>query len=206
MKEKVNYQEWVLQNPGRSINDFYREFPSIQKTAPSNFITQPITQPITQFNSQNEFEAEVVNSNIDIGNIIFSIGILIGFVLPWIDIKFLGVVSIGESSGFDLPKILINFVEQTDSMHYRLYSIYLIPIGAVMSLFGETIRSEFLRSTGQILSICSLLLWSCVFYYLVKSVGLESYGIDLYQVMSFGFYASLIGCAYYFYDVIIRMR
>jgi hypothetical protein len=194
----MNYQEWLTKNPGRSINEYYKEFPVL----PNASIPKPTIQPTFQ----NQYAVEEEEVRLDIGNIIFSLLILAGFVLPWVDIKVLGVLKLGDSSGFDLPEVLLNFVDQTKAMKIRIYSIYLIPIGAILSLFGETIKNELVRSLGQILALCSMILWIYVFYTVLKSANIQDFGFSFFQIMSYGFFASVVGCIFYFYDVIIKMR
>ena len=194
----MNYQEWKRENPRKSINDYFKEFPekkgqiSTPPPAPIN-ISPPI---IVSKETTSPFKSY------DILLILASILIIVAFFLPWINIKLLSL-DLVNSSGSEVPNILK--YGYPDNTHLERFgkAIYLIPIGALLVIIGEASKSFFLKATGSALV---LIISSISFYalYAMYNNAIDQFGISasITNFYALGIYLTLAGSLYYLFDII----
>lgn len=80
MENIPKLNEWLKENPGKGVNDYFKTFPSANKgksNAPMPEIT-PFKGPMNQHQKQKEQDLLVV---------VFSLVVIIAFFLPWLDTK-----------------------------------------------------------------------------------------------------------------------
>lgn len=195
MKEKPTLQEWKRNNPGKSLNDYFKEYPVTTNTGSKDYTTTySATTPPVQSNHSEEKEA------IDIASILVSVMIFIAFFLPWIDIRLLGMFNFVKSSGFELPYILERIYQGVPPR--ALKSIYLLPICSFVAIVAETQKS-WLKPVVQIVAILIVIYW---FHLLKQLIAYSGYQLGMQlepmKFFSFGIYLTFLGCAFYVYDVI----
>ena len=191
----ANFNEWKKENPGKSINDFYESNPNTKPSSADMYAKPNNLTYAHQFESSNQSS---VSESHDLGNIIFSILILIAMLLPWLDTSFFFLDGLAKVNGLELYKVLkliwaFNTVEIPPIL---MKSFYLIPIGAVLSLFGEVIKKDFMINVGQLANVLATAFWSYLFYTWYTNVNSQ-----FYDLISYGYYLALIGSMFYIYKL-----
>jgi hypothetical protein len=194
----ANFNEWKKENPGKSINEFYAGNHSNSDSTPIS--KEVYVNPSNQTYS-NQYIGHTQSSAIeryDLGNFTFSILILIAMLLPWLDTSFFLMEGLAQVNGLELYKVLkfiwaFNTVEIPPIL---MKSFYLIPIGAILSLFGEVVKKDFLISFGQMSNVVATGFWSYLFYTWYSNVNSQ-----FYELISYGYYLALIGSLFYIYKL-----
>ncbi len=181
--------EWKRSNPGKGVNEYYKAYPNSKAATP--IATNHFQPPIL---------TSAVKEEISIGNIIFSVMIIVGFMLPWIDIKPFRLIQLIESNGYHLPRIIEKFTTVSSKM--LLNSIYLIPVGALVCIFAETTRNFTLKLFSQIIVVFALIYWVVLLYQLIASFENQFHiSIEYVKILSYGFYLTCFATCYYIYDL-----
>ena len=193
--KKPTLQEWKRNNPGKSLNEYFKEYPATSDNWSGNFIAN--SYPKTQSVQTNQ---SIEKEPIDIGSILVSLMIIVAFFLPWIDIKLLGMFSFGKISGFKLPNILEG--AYLGSPPSDVKSIYLIPICAFFAIVAETRKSR-LKPVVQVIAILIAIYWFYQIKQLITYLGYQlGVQLDPLKFFSFGIHLTFLGCIFYAYDVI----
>jgi len=94
----MNYQEWKKENPRKSINEYYIEFPE-KKTQPAPSYPPPPVEVVTPPIIVSTKKTKPARS-FDLVLIFASILIIVAFFLPWVNVKILSL-DLVNSSGPD---------------------------------------------------------------------------------------------------------
>ncbi len=123
----MNYQNWKIKNPTKSINEYYIAFSEKKSQV---FTVVPNTITINNPPKATKEETDYL--------LIFaSILIIVAFFLPWVNIKILGL-NLVNSSGADIPKVLKHIYKDAPQIERFVKAVYLIPFGAFLVLLGVT--------------------------------------------------------------------
>ncbi len=190
MNKHPNLRDWQKDNPGRSINDYFLEYPDKRSLNNSNFQTIP-----------NIKRAKKNETDKDTGNIVFSILLMVSCILPWINIRLLSFIKIRESNAFELSKLIKQFFTDLPELIYT--SIYLIPIMAFLSLIGESIGNWKIRVLGQVVALFVMIYWIVLIFRLIDLVK-YNWGVTINPTnfFSYGLYLGCFASAYYLFDLV----
>jgi len=193
MENIPTLNEWKATNPGKSINDYFREFPNAKTNTTSS------VQTVNPYIAPN-VEQSVNKTNY--GVIIFSLLIAVGFILPWVDVKLLNVFKLFQSNGYNMPTVVKTVINGLPTVAYN--SIYLIPIGALMAVFGEVSNKWMIKMTSQIIVVFVLIYWTILLLQILKAVEYQlGIQIQFTKIFSYGFYLTCMASLYYVYDMIV---
>lgn len=192
MATRPSLNEWKRDNPGRAIHEYFEEYPEDTTTQFQPTVVPPI--PLPQ-------KPKKKKTSISILNILCSILVGVGFMMPWIDIAlFETVEDITEGTGNQLSAILAFLIKDLHEVVYE--SIKLIPIGAFSALLGEVLRSWLLKALGQIAVVMVFILWTFLIYRMVQVTEHELETQLVYtQLFGYGFYLTGVAVLYYLYDI-----
>lgn len=198
------YQDWKKDNPNKSINDFYSEFPLATRNSANQLNVQNQHNILSQpHHNQNFIPVQTIyvqpaqaEKTVDTVNLLVSIAAILSVTLPWVDAKYLSV-SVVKLSGFDLHEMVkfMSAFNRMDTNPYLVNSFYLIPGGALLSLIGELVKKEIIISFGQISNIFALGFWSYLFW-----VSSKEY-TSLYDMLGFGYYLAVICAIIYLFKL-----
>ena len=191
MENIPTLNEWKTSNSGKSINDYFREFPNAKTNISGTQIANSYIQPIVEKSKRDT----------NYGVIVFSLIIAVGFVLPWVDIKLLNVFKVFQTNGYHMPTVMKTIINGSHTIAYN--SIYLIPLGALMAIFGEVSDKWMIKMTSQIIVVLVLVYWAILLFQIVKSAEyLLGIAVQFTKIFSYGFYLTCLASLYYIYDMI----
>lgn len=140
------------------------------------------------------------NRKLNIINVFFSIGIVIGFYLPWINVNVLGLLDLVKGTGYEVASMADFILQGTSKI--GLIAIYIIPIGSIAVIISEFMHIQILRLCCQILVV---LTFGYLIYELIQIIEAISYSIGkeirVINFLSHGFYLTLVGTCYYVYNL-----
>lgn len=208
MSKKPSLQEYLKNNPGKGLNDYFEAYGQPEETTistppPVEENIQPqqdntyVEQPRSYIDPTNAKKAKI-----DILNIIASLAIIAGFFLPWLNIEgFQNAEEFTLVSGMDIYSIFNNYKFEAFS-DQSYYTIYLIPVGAITALIGELLRNWAVRIIGQMLAISFGFYWMYKFYYLFEKAEIRPEEMVLMDFIQYGFLIVLAGVIMYLVDII----
>lgn len=194
MDKKPSLQEFLRKHPGKGLNDYYKKYgdpasvppPSVDK--PRSYITRPKRE----------------KSKVNFLSVVASVLLLAGFFLPWLDVSLLQGQEAGASSfasGWDMQKVYSRLSLPQFSATSHLTS-YLIPVGAVVALFGELLRHWPSRSIGQVLGLSFSAYWLYKLYVLLIKSDYAPTEPAWDSLLQYGFIPLGLGMVYYFIDIL----
>lgn len=181
MTEKISPKEWLSQNKGKTLNDYYKLFPNNNNAV---FEEKEYNKPLHQ-SINNSTESISKKSWINIA--ICVIGI-IGFFLPWIDIQVMGF-SVTSISGYAIPKISGGITQMAfymDSGTYSngfniMYTLYLIPLAFGLIAYGEFSNKNVFHF------FLTLIIIGCTAFFLYKPLSVTEIE-KVFSILGIGIY------------------
>jgi hypothetical protein len=186
---KPTFQEWKNVNPGKGINEYFKEYPETAEPNQGQFI-----EPHNFGYHQRNVEKKATDPLL----VITSVTIIIAFFLPWIEIRLLGMIDIVKSNGYNLPELL-----QTYGSRIPTFLIYAIPAGAIIALISELFGWTITKIAGQVMTIVWAIYWFFMLKQIVEASG-NSLGIRMEptRYFSIGIWITLLGTFYFTYDLL----
>ena|GEM_PF-3479270 len=173
--EPPTVTDWIVNNPGKSINDYYAKFPARREQTASNSFSPP---EITK-------RKVASNRSLIISSVVCSIG-FIGYFSPWFSIPVLRL----SISGHEVMQ-LINFIvgrnEDLENIQDYVKLLYLIPVTYVIIVLGAALRSFFLTGLGTVLNILIVgLILKCLFSMSSEMLNSVTFGLYLIIISALG--------------------
>jgi hypothetical protein len=215
MNNKPTLKEFLRNNPGKGLNDYYKEYGDIKDSRPLTI--QPVPPPPPQKKPKSEVVHVVDRSDefpppppppkrpgLDAITIVAAMMVIVAFFLPWINVS--------EFKAFKDLAVYIPGYELFDSMGLLyespppplFYTIYLIPAGGLITLLGELVRSWVIRIMGQVLVVSFSIYWAFeihqIFLYAQEALKMED--LQLLKFLHYGFYLSCFGAVLLFIDLL----
>lgn len=213
MNKKPSLQEFLSNNPEKGVNDYFKAYGHIEEAPKVQpVVTTPQPKPIQNIAQDNTLVVQPRSyikdssskdkAKIDFLNIIASIAAVAAFFLPWINIE--GFEKVEEEitivNGIDMYSIFNAFsFEVFSDLSY--YTIYFIPLGAIIALIGELMRNWAIRIIGQMLSISFACYWGYKIYYLFAKAEIRPEEMESLDFVQYGFMILAVGILLYFVDI-----
>ncbi|MGK0391548.1 MAG: hypothetical protein ACI94Y_004315 [Maribacter sp.] len=209
MDNKPSLQEYLSTNPDKGLNDYFKKYGEPEPVIPPQPEPEliPEVQPVAVDNTYVEqprsyiATTNKVKPKIGIINIFASILVIAAFFIPWMDMtQFKEAGELEIVTGMDMYMVfnLFNLESFTDISNY---TIYLIPLGAIIALIGELLRNWAIRSMGQILTICFGSYWVYKIYHLFSHTEIHAEELVLMDYLQYGFFIMVLGVVFYFVDI-----
>ena len=201
MEENITPKEWLKQNKGKTLNDYYREkrhSTTNKEQRTDQSIEEPESETNKKFKNQENITISIPRpsktnlSKTNIISIVIAIIGLVGFFLPWVEINLMGY-SLASMNGYNFPKIYSKISQISDlynntsssSALNRYYILYLIPI-----LFAFIAYANFMnKKTYQF--FLTLVILGCIGFLIVGLVNAFDFK-TMFNFIGIGLYLSLL--------------
>ncbi len=204
MSKKPSLQDFLRDNPGKGLNDYFEMYGQPEETAP--VAQQPIQQDIQQESYVDTPRSYIKGnqkdqSSIDVLNIIASLAMMAAFFLPWVNVEgFKQAEELSTVSGLDMYSLFTHFdLESFSDLSY--YTVYIIPLGALIALIGELMRNWAVRIIGQILAISFGVYWGIKLYFLYTAEGIHPEDLAVMDFLQYGYMIAIVGIILLLVDI-----
>ena len=184
--QKPSLQEWMRDNPGSGVNEYFAKYGDTGQTPFSQpIIQQPIITQVPKQRRRRPFEWFTI---------LISLGMIYAFFQPWIQVVLFEVEDKLTATGMEIPTDYASWEAGFVLVPDKMQGHYLILAGAVMALLGALLRWYWLKFFGAALSVMLVARWIIV---LVVWAGSEQFietEQDMWSFIEVGTYAA-VGCA-----------
>lgn len=173
--EPPTVTDWIENNPGKSINDYYAKFPAKrEQNTTNNYAPPEITQRTTPSNRSLITSA-----------VVCSIG-FIGYFSPWFSIPILRI-SISGHEVMQLVNFIVTRNDELTNIQDYVKLLYLIPVTYVIIVLGAALRSFFITGLGTVLNILIVgLILKCLFSMSTEMLNSVTFGMYLIIISALG--------------------
>ena len=148
-------QEWLRKNPHKTLNDYYNEVSQSLTPIKNEPIRHVIRERIVYIKKEN-------NSLRNLAAFIC----IITFFLPWISTSFSSLLEV-KKTGF----YIVSNYKEMGLGKYPLYTLWLIPIGGILTIISSIGRFWLLRTVSVLGIISGLVTYHTIIYILRESVS-----------------------------------
>lgn len=184
--QKPTLQEWMRDNPGSGVNEYFSKFGDTGQT--------PFSQPIVQQPIITQPQRVRRRRPFEWFTILISLGMIYAFFQPWVQVVLFEIEDKLTATGMEIPTDYASWEAGFVLVPDKMQGHYLILAGAIMALLGALLRWYWLKFFGAAISVMLVARWIIV---LVVWAGSEQFletEQDMWSFIEMGTYVA-VGCA-----------
>ncbi len=191
---KPSMREWMRDNPGKGMNDYFSKFGqgTDLSALASPVQASPIITPAPQKSTKR----------IEWFTMLISAGMIASFFQPWIDGRLFELQDAIFFTGMEIPAAYANWEKPFILIPDKLLGHYIIPIAAAVALIASLLRWYWVKFLGAALSMVFVARWIWILIVMAGSEQFIELELDMWSLIQMGTYAAVACAGLYLVDFI----